>query len=171
MIGHPLEKFFTEPSTSGDLNVKVGRESFSIQVTRAKNSVAEPLPYYNLPLEVMLVMPFELPESSLETDGKLFIEEKDDLGETIDLPKEEAPTRPPVKLKPLHAGLHYDFLNGDTQTPVIISDKLSLEETSKLVFILEKRKSVLGCSLQDLKEISPTLCTHRIPVDPTSTPS
>ena len=119
----------------------------------------------------MLVLPFDSPESSLEKEAKLFIEEEDDLGETIGLPSEEVPTQPPVELKPLPAGLRYAFLNGDRETPVIISDKLSDEETSKLIAILEKHRSVFGYSLQDLKEISPTLCTHRIPIDPASTPS
>jgi hypothetical protein len=40
----------------------------------------------------MSVMLFESPESSLETDIKLFIEEEDDLDETIDFPKVKAPT-------------------------------------------------------------------------------
>ena len=40
----------------------------------------------------MSVSPFESPESSLEKDVKLFIEEEDDLGETIKLPQEEALT-------------------------------------------------------------------------------
>jgi hypothetical protein len=62
------------------------------------------------------------------------------------------------------------FLNSDKNTPVIISDKLSYEETSKLIAILEKHRSVFGYSLQDLKATSPTLCTHRIPIDPASTP-
>jgi hypothetical protein len=91
MIGHPLEKLFVDPTKTGDLDVKLGREPFSIQVTQSKNSVAEPLPYHNLPSEVMSVMPFESLESSLETDAKLFIEEEDDLGKTIDLPNVEVP--------------------------------------------------------------------------------
>jgi hypothetical protein len=74
------------------LDVKLGTESFSIQVTQAKNSMAEPLFYHNLPSKVMSVMLFESPESSLETDIKLFIEEEDDLDETIDFPKVKAPT-------------------------------------------------------------------------------
>ena len=41
---------------------------------------------------------------------------------------------------------------------------LSDEETFKLIAILEKHRSVFGYSLQDL-------CTHRIPIDPSSTPS
>jgi hypothetical protein len=48
---------------------------------------------------------------------------------------------------------------------VIISDKLSHEETQKLVATLEKYRSFIGYSLNDLKGISPTLCTHRIPMD------
>ena len=30
---------------------------------------------------------------------------------------------------------------------------------------------MFGYSLQDLKGMSPTLCTHRIPIDPSKTPS
>ena len=37
--------------------------------------------------------------------------------------------------------------------------------------MLERHRSIFGYSLQDLKGISPTLCTHRIPIDPDSTPS
>jgi hypothetical protein len=54
---------------------------------------------------------------------------------------------------------------------MIINDKLSEEETAKLITILEKHRAGLGYALQDLKGISPTLCTHRIPMDPTMAPS
>ena len=171
MIGHPLEKLFIEPPLSGDLSIKLGRDTFSIPITRAKNSVAESLPDPKPPKEVMSVLPFDSPESSLEKDAKPFVEEEDDFGETIDLPQEEAPAPSPIELKPLPASLHYTFLNGDKETPVIISDKPFDGETSKLIAILEKHRSVFGYSLQDLKGIRPTLCTHRIPIDPSSTPS
>jgi hypothetical protein len=62
-------------------------------------------------------------------------------------------------------------LNGDKQTPVIISDKLTDKETTKLITIIEKHRLVFGYSLQDLKGISPTLCTRRIPIDLANTPS
>ena len=91
MIGHPLEKLLVEPPTSGDLDIKLERDTFSIPITRAKNSVAESLPHSTLPKEVMSVSPFGSLESSLEKYAKLFIEEEDDLGETIELPKEETP--------------------------------------------------------------------------------
>ena len=54
---------------------------------------------------------------------------------------------------------------------MIISDKLSQEESLRLITILEKHRSACGYSLQDLKEISSALCTHRIPIDPNSIPS
>jgi hypothetical protein len=108
-----LEKLFVDPLKIEELNVKLGRESLSIQVTRAKNSVAEPLPDVTMLTEVMSVAPFESPELSLEKDSKSFIKKKGCSGETLELPKEEAPTRPPVELKPLPAGLRYAFLNGN----------------------------------------------------------
>jgi hypothetical protein len=84
---------------------------------------------------------------------------------------DERPTCPPIKLKPLPSSLLYAFLNGDTESPIIVSDKLSNKETTKLIAILEKHRAVFDYSLQDLMGISPTLCTHRIPIDPASTPS
>ena len=54
---------------------------------------------------------------------------------------------------------------------MIISDKLSQEESLRLLTVLEKHRSAFGYSLQDLKRIRPTLCTHRIPTDPNSIPS
>jgi len=48
--------------------------------------VVGPLPYADLTEEVMSFSPSESPETSLEKDAKLFIEEEDDLEETIDLP-------------------------------------------------------------------------------------
>jgi hypothetical protein len=101
LIGHPLEKLIVETPSSGALDIKLGRDIFTISVTQAKNSLAESLPYPNLPKEVMSVLPFNSPVSSFEKDAKLFVEEEGDLGETIDLPTEKVPAQPPVELKPL----------------------------------------------------------------------
>ena len=54
---------------------------------------------------------------------------------------------------------------------MIISDKLFENETLLLLTILEKHLSAFGYSLEDLKGISPALCTHRIPIDPAYPPS
>jgi hypothetical protein len=167
-LDFPLEKLFVGIPLSGKMDLQLGRNMVTIPITQTKNLVTKPLPPL---MEVMSVAPFESPESSLEKDTQLFIEEEDDFGETIELPKEEVPTWPLVELKPLPSSLCYVFLNGNTQTPVIISDKLFEEETSHLIAILEKYRSVFGYSLQDLKGISPALCMHCIPIDPASTPS
>jgi hypothetical protein len=54
---------------------------------------------------------------------------------------------------------------------VIIIDKLSHEETQKLVATLEKYRPVIDNSLKDMKGISPSLCTHRIPMDQDNKPA
>jgi hypothetical protein len=48
---------------------------------------------------------------------------------------------------------------------VIISDKLSDNETGRQVATLEKYHLVIGYSLKDLKGIILSLCTHRIPME------
>jgi hypothetical protein len=40
LIGHPLEKLFLDPPKIGDLDVKLGRDTFTIPITRVKNSMA-----------------------------------------------------------------------------------------------------------------------------------
>jgi hypothetical protein len=82
-----------------------------------------------------------------------------------DLEQEVKPETSPVELKQLPPGLRYVFLNGDRETPVIISDKLSNDETRRLVATLEKYRSVIGYSLKDLKGISLSLFTHHIPME------
>jgi len=95
----------------------------------------------------MAISPFEPPEASLDKDAELFIQDEDDLGETIELPAHATPSRPLIEFIPLPAGLRYAFLNGDNKTPVIISNKLSNKETVKLITILEKHRPIFGYSL------------------------
>ena len=87
------------------------------------------------------------------------------------LNEEEKPQPPLPELKSLPPGLKYAFLRNNRATPVVISNKLTESETQRLVAILEKYRSVIGYSLQDLKGISPNLCTHRIPMEPDHKPS
>jgi hypothetical protein len=41
----------------------------------------------------------------------------------------------------------------------------SNDETQRLVATLEKYRSVIGYSRKDLKGISPSICSHRIPME------
>ena len=84
---------------------------------------------------------------------------EEDPGEASELPATEKPSQPSIELKPLPSRHRYAFLNSN------------VEETHKLIAILEKHRSVLGYTLHDLKGISPSLCTHRIPLDPEIAPS
>jgi hypothetical protein len=56
-------------------------------------------------------------------------------------------------------------LGPDKTYPVIVSDKLSLEENEKLLILLKKHRKVIGYSINDLKGLSPAFCTHRIPME------
>jgi hypothetical protein len=110
-------------------------------------------------------------DSGLEDDAKFFIEEEANYSEPEPLDVFTEPPRPPIELKPLPSGLRYAFLDDDPESPVVISDKLTQEQTLRLMAVLERHHSAFGHSLQDLKGISPTFCTHRRPTDPSIPPS
>jgi len=87
----------------------------------------------------------------LEDDTQFFIdEEEEDPIDPEPLDELLEPLKPPIELKPLPYGLKYVFLNNDQKYHVIISDKLSYEESFKLITILEKHHTTFGYSLQDL---------------------
>jgi hypothetical protein len=56
-------------------------------------------------------------------------------------------------------------LGPDKTYLVIVSDELSPEENEALLILLKKHRKVIGYSINDLKGISPTFCTHRIPME------
>jgi hypothetical protein len=94
-------------------------------------------------------------------DESLDEENYEDIGDL----KQQEPEMPDIELKPLPKGLKYEFLGVDKTYPVIVSDELSPEEMDKLLNLLRKHKKVIGYSISDLKGISPTICTHRIPLE------
>ncbi|CAA7014838.1 unnamed protein product [Microthlaspi erraticum] len=69
---------------------------------------------------------------------------------------------PKVDLKPLPKGLRYAFLGSNSTYPVIVNDALDPHELETLLVELRKYRRALGYSLDDIKGLSPTLCTHRI---------
>jgi hypothetical protein len=66
-------------------------------------------------------------------DDEHFIQEEEELVEPIELDKSEQPPVSSIELKPLPPSLKYVFLNNNRETLVIISHKLSQEETHKLI--------------------------------------
>ncbi|KAI3730046.1 hypothetical protein L6452_18722 [Arctium lappa] len=65
----------------------------------------------------------------------------------------------------LPSSLTYAFLGNNSSYPVIVNASLSHIELDKLLHVLKKFKSVLGYSIDDLRGISPSFCTHRILLD------
>jgi hypothetical protein len=129
----------------------------------------EPKPEQDPIEEVLMVSQEEM--AQLVLDDEHFVQEEEELAEPIELDKNEEPSPPSIELKPLPLGLKYVFLHNNRETPVIISDKLSEDETQKVITVLERHKSAICYSLQDLVGISPTLCPHRIPIELDCTPS
>jgi len=152
LIGHPVEKMFQNISPLGTLNVTLGGKDISLPILRSKDSMTEPTPQEETFDEVGATLPIETPESSLEQDAELFTEEEDDQDETIELPTHEQPPRRPIELKPLPSGLRYAFLNDNTETPIIISDKLSNEESARLIVVLESIGSCSAIHSKTLRE-------------------
>jgi len=113
---------------------------------------------------------FDSPESDLERMLKILMRKKTVMTKLLNSPSSRNQHDLQLSSSLYLLGLDV-FLNSNVESLVIISDKLSEEETAKLIAILEKHRPVFRYALQDLKGISAALCTHRIPLDPEMTPS
>ena len=71
---------------------------------------------------------------------------------------------PQPKLKTLPEGPRYEFLDKEGKHPVIINDRLPIEESQKLVTTLTKKHEAFGYVLSDIKGIDPSIVTHKIPM-------
>jgi hypothetical protein len=137
-----------------------------LSITHSLNAETKPCLELDPIKEVKVASLEHLIKPNLEDDAEFFIEEEDEHFIELDpLDELEEPPILPIELKPLPAGLRYAFLNNDQESPMIISNKLTQEESLRLITVLEKHRLAFGYSLQDLKGISPTLCTHRIPTN------
>ena len=85
------------------------------------------------------------------------------------LPSEEKP--PKLELKPLPSHLKYAFLGVDDTFPVIISSSLEPDQENKLLEILRTHKTAIGWTIENIKGISPLICTHRIHLEEDVKPS
>ena len=86
LIGQPIEMLFQIISSSGTLDATLGGRAFRSLILRSKDSLAEPMPQEEPVDEVQAIFPTETPESSLEKDVELFIQEEDNQEETFELP-------------------------------------------------------------------------------------
>jgi len=170
LVGLPLASLASVDKGSGQLRLQLGKEELKISYARALNTRTEAKPESDPLEEVMSLSLEETDQNSLQEEACDFsmVEEPIEFEEPLEF-KEQGeslrPEAPRIELKQLPPGLKYAFLHGNKDRPVIISDKLAESESRKLIAVLEKYRCVLGYSLQDLKGISPNLCTHRIPME------
>jgi hypothetical protein len=75
------------------------------------------------------------------------------------------------ELKPLPSHLKYAYLGKGKRFPVIVSNKLTGQQTEELLTLLRRYKSVIGYSILDMKGISPEICSHRIHLEENSKPT
>lgn len=80
------------------------------------------------------------------------------------------PTKVTVELKELPKNLRYEFLDKELNCPVIVNANLNKDETDKLLDVLQKYPMALRYNISDLKEISPSVCMHRIMLEEDSKP-
>jgi len=142
-----------------------------LSISHSLNSRTKPYPQEDLLEEFRAASLDFLATPGLEDEARFFIEEEANPSEEQPLYEFVVPPKPPIEIKPLPTGLRYAFLGDVPESPVIIRDKLTQEQTLRLMAVLEKHHSAFGYSLQDLKGISLALCTHRIPTDPNIPPS
>jgi hypothetical protein len=86
--------------------------------------------------EIMAASLLEASDKFFEEVTHDFIQDEEEPRDPFPQDETQEPLKPPIVLKLLSSGLKYDFLNNDRESPVIISDKLSKDET--LWTVLEK---------------------------------
>jgi hypothetical protein len=77
---------------------------------------------------------------------------------------------PVFELKQLPGTLKYAYLDEKKIYLVIICANLSEHEERRLLKTLRKHRAAIGYTLDDLKGISPTLCQHKINMEPNNKP-
>jgi hypothetical protein len=151
LVGVPLRALLRGVDNGEFLKMAVGHQEFSTSFARAVNHVAEEELEEDLLQQVMsTTLEEELSPPCLDKVAGYFgLAEEGVVFQ--DLEQEAKAETSQVEPKKLPPRLQYVFLNGDRETPVIISDKLSDNETGGLVTTLEKYRPVIVYSLKDLK--------------------
>ena len=79
-------------------------------------------------------------------------------------------TRTP-ELKQLLEHLWYAFLGDSYTFPVIVAASLTPKEEEKLLCVLKEHRTALGWTISDIKDISPSICMHKILMEELYKPS
>jgi hypothetical protein len=129
LAGVPLRALLRGTDNGECLKMAVGYQEFLTSFAYAVNYVAEDKLEEDLLQQVMpITLEEELSPPCLDDVVDCFSLAEEGV-EFQDLEQEVKPETSPIELKQLPPGLQYVFLNGDRETPEIISDKLSNDET------------------------------------------
>jgi hypothetical protein len=138
LVGVPLHVLLRGTDNGECLKMAVGRQEFSTSFAHAINHAADDKLEGDLLQQVLATtLEEELSPPFLDDVADYFSLVEEEV-EFHDLEQEVKRETSPIELKQLPPGLQYVFLNGDRETPVIISDKLSNDEIRRLVATLEK---------------------------------
>ena len=85
MIGHPIEKLLIDAPSQEKLKVQYEKDTFYVQISRAKNFVTDPSNDYEPIEEVKWLLPFYSPESHLKKDSEEFTDKEEEHTEPIDI--------------------------------------------------------------------------------------
>ena len=67
-----------------------------------------------------------------------------------------------MDLRPLPTHLRYAFLGENHTLPIIISNKLSVEQEKRVCVVVRDRIRAMGWQISDIKGISPSIVMHRL---------
>ena len=73
-------------------------------------------------------------------------------------PSSDAEQAPNIELVPLLSTLRYKFLGLNSTYPVIVTASPNACQIDALLTILREHRNAIGCTLNDLKGIHPSVC-------------
>ena len=76
-----------------------------------------------------------------------------------------------VEMKTLFSNLKYTFLRANSTYPIIVNSELNGINLDSLVNLLRKHRKAIRYTNDEIKGISPSICTHRINLEPDAAPS
>jgi len=85
---------------------------------------------------------------------------KEVLSVEVQTSKDGKKIAPEVELKPLPSHLIYEFLSLNHAFPIIVNTKLNDLKLEKLLDVLRKYRGCISYSIDDIKEINPSVCMH-----------
>jgi hypothetical protein len=123
LVGVPFHALLRGTDNAECVKMVVGHQEFSTSFARVVNHATEDELGEDLHQQVMTTTLEEVLSLPCLDDVADYFSLAEEEAEFQDLVQEVKPETYPVELKHLPPGLQYVFLNGDCETPLIISDK------------------------------------------------